>query len=51
MTKEQLIQKLRELQLQGDVERTHRDADQALLDFIGDEEVKKEFDAIEKWYA
>lgn len=32
-------------------EGNHRHADRVLLDFIGDPEVTKLFDDIEKWYA
>jgi hypothetical protein len=35
----------------GDPESAHVLADEALLDFIGDDEVRAAFDAIRKWYA
>lgn len=35
----------------GDREQAHYTADAALLDFIGDDEARKEFETGEKWYA
>jgi hypothetical protein len=38
-------------EIDGDPEAAHCQADEALLDFIDDEEVRAAFDAIRKWYA
>ena len=35
----------------GDKEADHSMADSLLLEYIGDPEITKAFDAIEKWYA
>lgn len=35
----------------GDHEAGHRLVDEALLDYIGDAEVRKLFDAVSRWYA
>jgi len=32
-------------------EDTHKEADKALLDYIGDKEIKEAFDNIKKWYS
>ena len=34
-----------------DQEMAHVDADDALLEFIGDEDITRAWNAIEKWYA
>lgn len=47
----ELIEKLESLQSSKDTEAAHGDADDALIEFINDEEVKKEWEAIDKWYA
>jgi len=60
--KKQLIKRLRELagstegwsapDYKGESpESAHVKADEALLEYIGDEEVTKAFDSIDKWYA
>lgn len=49
--KAQLLEKLRELAVGGDPEICHGEADELLLNYINDDEVKQAFDAIEKWYA
>ena len=52
MTKEELIQKLKDLQNTGwNREEPHVNADRALLKFINDPEITKEYDEIDKWYA
>ena len=35
----------------GDHEAGHRQVGEALLDYIGDAEVRKLFDAVSRWYA
>ena len=44
---------LREAQDQdeGDPEQEHVDADQILLDLIGDERISEAFNSLMKWYA
>lgn len=51
MTKEQLIKRLKELSEGGDVEINHGEADDLLLEFIGDKEISDAYNEIEKWYA
>ena len=55
-TKDELIVKLKEIfdraeAGESDAERDHGDADDALLEYIGDHRVKALYDGIEKWYA
>ena len=35
----------------GDPEMAHAEADQALLDYIGEREVTEAYERIDKWYA
>ena len=51
MTKEELIAKLKECALNDDTEVAHLDADDALLEYINDPDVKAAFDDVDKWYA
>ena len=52
MSKEELIEGLNEIAENSfDEECDHIEADELLLHFINDEDVKKAFDAIKKWYA
>ncbi len=51
MTKEELIERLKTIQEYNNPEVAHYEADQALLEFIGDEEIKKLFNSLERWYA
>lgn len=61
MTKERLIKRLQELAKDakeweldkggGSPESAHVNADSALLGYIGDKEVTKAFNNIDKWYA
>lgn len=46
-----LLKKLKELQTDGDTESAHSDADSALIAFIGDDEIREEYNKIDKWYA
>jgi hypothetical protein len=49
------LERLREIRKQQlsdpDMEARHIDADMALLECIGDEEIAEAFEAIDKWYA
>jgi hypothetical protein len=52
MTRDELLAELRRIKTEGgDPEGGHWLADEALLRFIGDDEVSAAFDAIDKWYA
>lgn len=53
MTKEELIKRLREINdtMGHDAEAAHGDADDALLDYINDDEVRAAWDVIPRWYA
>lgn len=53
MTKLELLERLRQILDRGssDPESDHVDADDALLDYISDSEVRKLYDEIERWYA
>jgi hypothetical protein len=51
MTKEELIEKLKELHGSTDPEMSHSCADDLLLDYIGDEDVDAAYRAVPAWYA
>ena len=54
MNKKELIEKLVALQVNYDTEEAHVEADELLMDFLsnlGYDDVVKEYDKIEKWYA
>lgn len=52
MTKEELLKKLAEIKkYDGDTEAAHGDADDALLEYINDEEISNAYNIIDKWYA
>lgn len=53
MTKEELIEKLKELKQRNEreAEGTHIEADELLLKFINDPDVSKAFEDLERWYA
>lgn len=51
ITKEELLQRLRELLTSDDTEAAHSEADQLLIDYIGDKDIAKAFDKLEKWYG
>lgn len=52
MTKEELIEALKEIAANNDDEEVdHARADALLLEYIGDNEVTEAFDSINKWYA
>jgi hypothetical protein len=48
--RERLLKILRECQ-SLDPESGHGDADEALLDYIGDDEIREAFEQITRWYA
>jgi hypothetical protein len=54
MTKEQAIEKLRDIQKGGDQEAAHMDADEVLCDLLkalGHADVIEEYEKVAKWYA
>jgi hypothetical protein len=55
ITKEELLKILQEpVKYEDgeiDTETTHKNADEALLDFINDEEIREAFVAVDKWYS
>lgn len=51
MTKQELINKLTELQQDKDYEVAHELADNLLLSFINDKDITQAFQKIEKYYA
>ena len=51
MTKEQLIAKLESIRLEHGTELGHVFADEALLEYINDEDISKAYDAVPKWYS
>ena len=51
MNKQELIEKLTALQTTEDPEGVHIEADELLLDYIMDAEVRHAYSQIPKWYA
>jgi len=53
MTKDELIKRLDIInrKYSHDTEVAHVKADEALIEYINDEEIKNAYDAIGKWYA
>ena len=51
MNKQELIEKLTALQAIEDPEYAHAEADELLLDYIMDAEVRHAYSQIPKWYA
>ena len=53
LTKDELIAKLVELAKcnNGDIEMNHSIADDLLLQYINDEDVRAAYNTIDKWYA
>ena len=47
----QILAALQALQASSDPERAHAEADELLLVWISDNEVRAAFEAIKKWYA
>lgn len=48
---EELIDRLLDIGKEGDPEKAHGDADEALLIYINDERVRGAYELIKKWYA
>jgi hypothetical protein len=51
ITKEELIKKLKELAEDDDYEMTHVKADNLLLLYLNDEEIREAYESVGKWYA
>lgn len=51
MTKEELIQKLKDLDQMADTEVAHSRMEDALLEYINDEDITKAFNETDRWYA
>lgn len=51
MNKKELITKLKELAEDLDYEYAHGEADNLLIEYINDKEIKEAFDKVGKWYA
>lgn len=51
MTKEELIAKLNEEIGNGDQEAAHVRADDLLIEYINDPDIKEAYAAVPKWYA
>lgn len=51
LTKEELLNELHDLAAIDDIEAAHVFADEALLRYINDPEVREAYVAIDKWYA
>lgn len=50
MTKKQLLDVLTQCQ-DLDIESGHIEADAALLEFIGDQDITDAFESLQRWYA
>ncbi len=51
MTRDELIEKLRDLAIESDREVAHIEADKLLLEYINDDEVSEVFNSQEMWTA
>ena len=51
MSKQELIAILKAQQDNSDTEGAHAIADGALLKYINDDEIEREYDLVEKWYS
>ena len=51
MTKEKLIEELKQQLNNGDQEDAHIAADNLLLQYINDKEIEDAYNMIDKWYA
>jgi len=51
MTRQELLERLKEINENSDTEGGHIEADEALIEYINDEDIKKAYDDIRKWYA
>lgn len=51
LTRDELLARLRELKDHDDPERGHYEADELLLQFIADDEIRRAFEVITRWYT
>lgn len=51
MTKDELLVFLSLLRDERDIEKAHSQADELLLAYIGDDEIKAAYEAVPGWYA
>lgn len=51
MTKQELLDILKECQENRSTEEAHGDADDALIEFINDSEIAEAYSKVHKWYA
>lgn len=51
MTKQELLDKLKECKLGNDLESQHIEADDLLLEYINDPDITKEYNSWDKWYS
>ena len=61
MEKKELIEKLKSINIKVskgidknrlyDLENAHREADDLIIEFINDKEIKEVYDSIDKWFA
>lgn len=51
MTKDELLTQLRLLEQSGDPEAAHCTADNLLLEYLADDEIKVAFENVPKWYS
>lgn len=51
MSKKDLIKQLQEVKDFGDTENAHIEADDLIIEYINDPEIKKAYEEIDKWYA
>ncbi len=51
MTKEELLERLKQSANSDDTEGAHSDADDDLIAYINDEDITKAYNEVPKWYA
>ena len=51
MNKEELIEKLKKCEEDGDTESAHVEADDLLIEYINDPDIRKAYNDIGKWYS
>jgi hypothetical protein len=51
MEKEELIKELEKLYENPDTEDAHFEADNLIIDYIDDREIKEAYENVSKWYA
>ena len=51
MTKSELIERLQSDCHTGDIEIDHSNADDLLIEFINDDDVRRAYEDVDKWYA